>query len=57
MNKKIKDMSVKEIMYETELSEIKAEVKRLRDCFAIMLGVVSGMGLAILCQWMYIIFN
>jgi len=57
MKKPIKDMSVEEIMYETELSEVKADIRKLRECFAIMMGVVSFMALTIFCILLSQIIN
>ena len=43
--KTIKDMSVEEIIIQTNYSELKYDIQRLRECFAILLGLVSIIGL------------
>ena len=47
--KKIKVPTLKEIMYNTEIFELKRDIKKLRECFAVMLVIVSFIGLTILC--------
>ena len=45
--KTIKNMSVEEIIIRTNYSELKADIIKLRECFAILIGVVSILGITI----------